>query len=270
MDFGVFYRPEVNRILFHIAPDTGAAPCCYDTIVSESRIAYYVGIAKGDLPSRVYYGPWRTFPDTLRLRLAGDAAGRLHPHLRGPQRVRGLVSVRRHAARPELGRQHVRGADARAVRARGAMGPRQLAREPPAHRRRADRPRPERRRLRRLGLLVLEQPGRRLLRVRRRRRRHGPGRRPRRTTTARWSTAASPAARTARRGPDPPQSAYTNGVVTPHAAFLALRWRPGGGARRRSRALEDLGAYTPLGFYDAVNVDDRRAVARPTCRSTRG
>ena len=26
--------------------------------------------------------------------------------------------------------------------------------------------------------------------------------------------------------PDPPQSAYTNGVVTPHAAFLALRYRP--------------------------------------------
>ena len=24
----------------------------------------YVGIAKGDLPSRVYYGPWRTFPDS--------------------------------------------------------------------------------------------------------------------------------------------------------------------------------------------------------------
>ena len=23
--------------------------------------------------------------------------------------------------------------------------------------------------------------------------------------------------------PDPPQSAYTNGIVTPHAAFLALR-----------------------------------------------
>lgn len=26
--------------------------------------------------------------------------------------------------------------------------------------------------------------------------------------------------------PDPPQSAYTNGVVTPHAAFLAPRSRP--------------------------------------------
>lgn len=47
MDFGFYYRPEVNRILFHYAPDTGDAPCCYDTIVSESRIASYIGIEKG-------------------------------------------------------------------------------------------------------------------------------------------------------------------------------------------------------------------------------
>jgi len=66
MDFGFYYRPEVNRILFHYAPDTGEAPCCYDTIVSESRIAYYVGVAKGDLPSKVFYGQWRTFPDTCQ------------------------------------------------------------------------------------------------------------------------------------------------------------------------------------------------------------
>ena len=48
MDFGFYYWPEVNRILFHYAPDTGSAPCCYDTLVSESRIASYIGIAKGE------------------------------------------------------------------------------------------------------------------------------------------------------------------------------------------------------------------------------
>ena len=50
MDFGFYYRPAVNRIAFHVAPDTGDSPCCYDTIVSESRIATYIGIAKGELP----------------------------------------------------------------------------------------------------------------------------------------------------------------------------------------------------------------------------
>src|SRR4029453_8479640 len=64
MDFGFYYRPDVNRILFHYAPDTGDAPCCYDTIVSESRIASYLGIAKGEIPPREYFGTWRSFPDS--------------------------------------------------------------------------------------------------------------------------------------------------------------------------------------------------------------
>ena len=64
MDFGFYYRPEVNRILFHYVPDTGAEACCYDTVVSESRIASYIGIANGQLPDREYFGAWRTFPDT--------------------------------------------------------------------------------------------------------------------------------------------------------------------------------------------------------------
>ena len=64
MDFGFYYRPAVNRIAFFYAPDTGESPCCYDTIVSESRIASYIGIATGELPSNEYFGAWRTFPDT--------------------------------------------------------------------------------------------------------------------------------------------------------------------------------------------------------------
>jgi hypothetical protein len=64
MDFGFYYRPDVNRILFHYVPSTGEAPCCYDTVVSESRIADYIGIAKGELPQKEYYGRWRSFPNT--------------------------------------------------------------------------------------------------------------------------------------------------------------------------------------------------------------
>ncbi len=64
MDFGFYYVPDQNRILFHYVPDTGTGPCCYDTVVSESRIADYVGISKGELPQKEYYGRWRSFPDT--------------------------------------------------------------------------------------------------------------------------------------------------------------------------------------------------------------
>ena len=53
--------------------------------------------------------------------------------------------------------------------------------------------------------------------------------------------------------PDPPPGAYTDDIVTPHAAALALRYRARE-ARAALAALEDE-AWTPLGFYDAVNVD---------------
>jgi putative glucoamylase/uncharacterized protein DUF3131 len=64
MDFGFYYRPDVNRIAFYYAPSDGDSPCCYDTVVSESRIASYIGIAKVELPPKEYYGTWRSFPDT--------------------------------------------------------------------------------------------------------------------------------------------------------------------------------------------------------------
>ena len=63
MHWGLYYNPVRNQILFHIEPRTGNAPCCYDTIVSESRIASYIGIAKGEIPARHYFGANRAFPD---------------------------------------------------------------------------------------------------------------------------------------------------------------------------------------------------------------
>jgi hypothetical protein len=55
--------------------------------------------------------------------------------------------------------------------------------------------------------------------------------------------------------PDPAPEAYTNGVVTPHAAFLALRWAPReavGNLRRLERDFP--GIYGKWGFRDSVNV----------------
>jgi hypothetical protein len=36
----------------------------YDTIVSETRITSYLGIMTGQVPTRHYFAPWRTFPAT--------------------------------------------------------------------------------------------------------------------------------------------------------------------------------------------------------------
>ena len=91
MNFGFYYRPDVNRILFHYAPEHGAAPCCYDTIVSESRIASYIGIEKGEIPQRHYYGAFRAFPESCTAERR-DAADRLHAHLPRRERLRGRAT----------------------------------------------------------------------------------------------------------------------------------------------------------------------------------
>jgi hypothetical protein len=64
MNFSIYYRADVNRTLFFYDPSIGTGPCCYDTIVSESRIADYIGIANGQLPQREYFGANRAFPAT--------------------------------------------------------------------------------------------------------------------------------------------------------------------------------------------------------------
>jgi hypothetical protein len=67
MDFGIYYVPERNLVRFHIDPsaptDPDKSPCCYDTAVSESRIVDYLGIANDQLPPKTYFQRWRTFPD---------------------------------------------------------------------------------------------------------------------------------------------------------------------------------------------------------------
>jgi hypothetical protein len=56
-----------------------------------------------------------------------------------------------------------------------------------------------------------------------------------------------------RDGSAPPDS-YGDGVVTPHASFLAMRYAPGEAAANLRRIRDDFGAYGPGGFYDAVAV----------------
>jgi hypothetical protein len=65
MNFSIYYRADVNRIRFFYDPaNPPNSACCYDTVVSESRIASYIGIANGQLPQREYFGAWRAFPAT--------------------------------------------------------------------------------------------------------------------------------------------------------------------------------------------------------------
>lgn len=58
------------------------------------------------------------------------------------------------------------------------------------------------------------------------------------------------------RGPrlSPSPGAYTNGVVTPHAVFLALDFAPAASLANLAKLCQDFDIYGPWGFWDAVNV----------------
>jgi Putative glucoamylase/RTX calcium-binding nonapeptide repeat (4 copies)/Protein of unknown function (DUF3131) len=254
MDFGFFYRPDVNRILFHYVPDTGEAPCCYDTLVSESRIASYLGIANGQIPQRHYFGTWRSFPDSCdwswqetrpvgfqrtyfgervfdgaypyngtRVTPAwgGSMFEALMPTLFVPEDVWGGGSWR--VNHPLWVQAQINHGLREAGYGYWGFSPANVP-EGGYDVYGVDA----------IGMNPDGYPSnedRTLVD-------HGfegcPGRDP---------------------VPDPPPSAYTNGVVTPHAAFLALRWAPAETLADLAKLARDFAVYTPWGFRDSVNVD---------------
>ncbi len=56
------------------------------------------------------------------------------------------------------------------------------------------------------------------------------------------------------RPPQPAPTAYGQGVVTPHASFIAYRYAPEAALKNLANLRHDFGAYGPGGFYDAINV----------------
>jgi hypothetical protein len=251
MDFGFYYRPERNQILFHYTPSTGDAPCCYDTIVSESRIASYVGIEKGELPAKHYYGAFRAFPNScietppvgdyrtyggqsvyegalpyagtlVTPSWGGSMFEALMPTLFVPEerwgagswRVNHPLTVRAqiHHGLREAGYGYWGFSPANVPEGGyGVWGVDGIGMDPAGNPSNEDR-----------TLIDHGYPGCP----------DRPGH------------------------PDPPPSAYTNGVVTPHAAFLGLRYAPREALANLRRLERDFpGLYGKWGFRDSVNVD---------------
>ena len=140
-----------------------------------------------------------------------------------------------------------------------SWAPRSLGRQPPAARPRPARARPRRGGLRLLGLLA---------------RRATPSAAtastastrsastPRATSPTRRRPTTTPASATAARATNPTPS-YGDGVVTPHAAFLAMMHEPAAGLRQPRRASRTSSRPTATGgFYDAVAVDSGKIARR--------
>ena len=252
MDFGFYYRPAVNRIAFHVAPDTGDSPCCYDTIVSESRIASYIGIAKGELPAKEYFGAWRTFPDTCdwswqetkpigvtRTYLGVDVFEGAYPY-DGMRVVPGWGGSMFEALMPALFVPE----DRWGARSWAINHPLTVAAQIHHGLDEAG--------YGYWGFSPSNTPegGYAAYGV------DALGMNPEGYPSNEDNTFVNPGFEGCRDGtPAPPPSAYTNGVVTPHAAFLALRWAPHAALDNLARLEADFPIYGDWGFRDSVNVD---------------
>jgi Putative glucoamylase/Protein of unknown function (DUF3131) len=254
MHFGFYYRPAVNRIAFHVAPDTGESPCCYDTVVSESRIASYIGIVEGELPPKEYYGTWRSFPDTCdwswqetkpegvtRTYLGVDVFEGAYPYA-GMLVTPSWGGSMFEALMPDLFVPEERWAP----RSWGVNHP-LTVRAQIYHG------------LREAGYGYwgfspsnVPEGGYSAYGV------DGIGMNPDGYPSDEGNTlvdsgfAGCPGREPQ---PPPPPSAYTGGVVTPHAAFLALRYAPEAALANLAKLAHDFpGLYTKWGFRDSVNV----------------
>jgi hypothetical protein len=259
MNWGFYYRPDVNRVLFHFRPDDPAAsPCCYDTLVSESRIVDYLGIGRGQLPQKEYYGRWRTFPDTCdwswqetkplgqwRTYFGVNVFEGAYPYA-GMRLVPSWGGSMFEALMPSLfvpeekwaphswGDNHPLTARAQIHHGLKEAGYGYWGFSP------ANKPEGE------YGVWGVDGAG------------MDPNGMPSNedNTLVDHGFEGCPG-----RDPktDPPQSEYTNGVVTPHAAFLALRYAPRETVDNLRRLARDFpGLYGKWGFRDSVNVQSKR------------
>jgi Putative glucoamylase/Protein of unknown function (DUF3131) len=64
------------------------------------------------------------------------------------------------------------------------------------------------------------------------------------------------------RPAQPPPASFGDGVVTPHAVFLALPYQPAEALLELGRLLRDFDIYGPGGFYDSVAVRSGTVAAR--------
>jgi hypothetical protein len=255
MDFGFYYRPDVNRVLFHFRPDDPAAsPCCYDTVVSESRIVDYIGIGRGQLPQKEYFGRWRTFPDTCDYSFQEQkptgvtrsyfgvnvyegaytyAGNKLVPSWGGSMfeaLMPSLFVPEEKWAPNSWGGNHPATVQAQIYHGMTEAGYGYWGFSP------ANKPEGN------YGAWGVDGAG------------MDPNGMPSNedNTLIDHGFAGCP---NRDPKPDPPTTAYTNGVVTPHATFLALRYAPRETLDNVRKLAHDFpGLYTKWGFRDSVNV----------------
>ena len=262
MDFGVYYVPERNLVRFHIDPnapsDPALSPCCYDTAVSESRIVDYIGISRGQLPPKTYFQRWRTFPDSCDWGWQETRPVGVTRTYYGINVFEGAYPYRGSLVVPSWGGSMFEALMVDLFVPESDWAPRSW---------RVNHPLTVRAQMLH-GLLDagygywgfspanIPEGGYSVYGV------DAIGLDPNGNPSNEDGTLVDhgypgcPDGRPAQ--PDPLPSDYTNGVVTPHAAFLALPYEPQAAAENIRRLAQDFpGLYGPWGFRDSVNVQTK-------------
>jgi len=255
MHWGLYYNAVRNQILFHIEPRTGNAPCCYDTIVSESRIASYIGIARGEIPPRHYFGAHRAFPESCDWSWVETRPVGYTRTYYGWSTYDGAYAYNGTLVTPSWGGSMFEALmpslflpeEEWAPGSWGANHPLTVAAQ--IHHGMTEAGYGY------WGFSPANNPdgGYSAYGV------DGIGMDPNGYPSKNDRTLIDPGyAGCPGRDPqpDPPPAAYTNGVVTPHAAFLGLRYEPREAMANIARLEHAFpGLYTDWGFLDSVNVD---------------
>jgi Putative glucoamylase/Protein of unknown function (DUF3131) len=259
MDFGAYYNPEV-RLLRGGFWDTSPPGCSvpagdiwytcnhYDITNTEPRIASYLGIASGQVPPEHYFSTQRTFPANCDWSWLEQRPEGVQRTYLGVTVFEGVYTYRGHRFVPSWGGDMFEALMPDLFVPEAAWGPRSWGRNHPA--------------------IVAGQIE------------HGL----REARYGYWgfSPASDPAGGyrawgVDEMGMDPggypsdaegtnvdngypgcrepgPAPAFGDGVVTPHAAFLALPYAHRAAVDNLARMRRDLDAYGPGGFYDAIAV----------------
>jgi Putative glucoamylase/Protein of unknown function (DUF3131)/RTX calcium-binding nonapeptide repeat (4 copies) len=255
LDFSFYYVPERNQIRFHDTPGTDDRPCCYDTIVSESRIASYVGIEKGELPAKQYYGPFRAFPDNCGIETQPLGFTRTYF---GQSVFDGALPYAGMRVTPSWGGSMFEALMPALFVPEERWGPGSWGENHPLTVQAQIHHGMTEAGYGYWGFSPANVPegGYNVYGV------DGIGMNPDGNPSNEDNTLIDhgyPGCPDRPAKPDPPQSAYTNGVVTPHASFLALRYAPREALANLSRLERNFpGMYGKWGFRDTVNVDSGR------------
>ncbi len=219
----------------------------YDTVVSETRITTYLGIAKGQIPGHSYYRSWRTFPPDWTWPEM-PPVGRWREYLgvrvyEGAHRYAGTTIV------PGWGGSMFEELMPNVFVPEERWAPRSWGRNHPRH----------------VDAQIFH------------------GLRDARYGYWGFSPASSPYGGYAEWGVDAlglkpdgyfsdhehtdyhwdnPPTHYGDGVVTPHAAFLAMMHRPVQALQNLRKLARDFDAYGPGGFYDAIGTRSGKVAQR--------